>query len=131
MDATPRRTMRKGRRQERGESSGRSRNSRHSGISFKTRIKAQDPVNAMLFHNGQMNGIASGEPGMTQDNFLGALGRGPINRKYFVRDSKQRVEPRLDGVATMDRDVAADDLLKYFGIRDQALALTCESFQYL
>ncbi len=77
----------------------------------------------MMFHDGKMNGVTGRQPTMSQDNLFRALGNRPIDSKHFIDDTEQGVKSRLDGVAAVDRNVAVQDLLKHFSIRNQALAV--------
>ena len=59
----------------------------------------------MLFHDGQVNGVAGGNLPAPQDNFFRALCDSTINSQDLIDDAEQGVERRLDGVATVDGDV--------------------------
>jgi hypothetical protein len=64
---------------------------------------------------------------MPHDNFLCALCCGQINGQHLIGDAEQSVERRLDGVPTIDRDIAVQYLLEDLGIRNQALSITNQS----
>ena len=78
----------------------------------------------MMFHDGEMNGIASRKLPVPKDNLLCTLGSAPINRQHLIDNSKERIKRWLDCVATIDCNVAMQDLLQHFGIRNQALPVT-------
>ncbi len=77
----------------------------------------------MTFHDGKVNGVTGRDPPMAEDNFFRAFDDGPIDSQHLIDDAKERVKCGLDGVAAVDRNVAVQDLLKRFGIRNQALPL--------
>src|SRR6266481_6313388 len=83
-----------------------SRQALDSRESIKPRIKAQDSLDSMVFHDGQMHGITRRHLSMSHDNFLCALCCGKINGQHLVGNTEQSVERRLDGVPPTDSDVA-------------------------
>jgi hypothetical protein len=66
-----------------------------------------------------------------QNNLFRALCVGLANREYLIDDPEQSVEGRLDCISAIDGDVPVQDLLKYLGIGNQALALADQLFQQL
>src|SRR6267143_45959 len=106
-----------------------SRQARDSRESIKPRIKAQDSLDSMVFHDGQMHSITRRHFLMPHDNFLCALGCGQINGQHLVGNTEQGVERRLDGVPTIDSDVAVQYLLQDLGIRNQALSIANQLFE--
>ena len=99
------------------------------GESIESHIKGQDSVDAVLLHHRQMHGLARGEALVAKDDLLGALDSSSVNWKDFIHYIQKRVEGRLDVVAPIDGDVAVQDLLQYFRVGDQALALADQPFQ--
>jgi len=77
----------------------------------------------MVFHDGQMHSITRRHLSMSHDNFLCALYCGQINGQHLVGNTEQSVERRLDGVPTIDSDVAVQYLLQDPRIRNQALSI--------
>ena len=84
----------------------------------------------MLFHHGQVHGIARGDVSATEDDLFSALGDRTINRKHLIYHAKQYVECRLDGVAPADSYVAMQDLLENLGIGDETLPFSDQFLQY-
>jgi hypothetical protein len=99
------------------------RNALNTRKSVKPRVKAQDLLDAMLFHNGEVYGIAGGKMTVSLHNLLGPLHRCPIVRQHLINDAEQRIECRLDGVGPVDSGIAVQDFLQHLGIRYQPLAL--------
>ncbi len=62
-------------------------------------------------------------------DFLGALNIRCLYRKDLVIDSRQRIEGRLNGVASLDGHVAVENLLQYFGIGHQTHGVDDVTFQ--
>jgi hypothetical protein len=77
-----------------------------------------------------MNGVASREATVAQDNLFCALGGGTVDGEDLIHDAQYGVERKLNVVTTVDRSVTVQNLLENFSIRDQALALAHEAFQY-
>ena len=83
----------------------------------------------MVFHDGQTHSITRRHMSMTHDNFLCALCCGQINGQHLVGNTEQSVERRLDGVPTIDSDVAVQHLFEDLGIRNQALSIANQLFE--
>ena len=66
-----------------------------------------------------------------QHNLFRTLCIGLTHRKYLIDDSEQSVERGLNCIAAIDGDVTVQDLLKYLGVGNQALALADQVFQQL
>src|SRR6266571_7982416 len=106
-----------------------SREASDSGEPVKTRIKAQDSLDSMLLHDGQVHGVTGGHLSASHHNLFRAFGCGPVYGQHFIGDAKQSVECGLDGVAPVYRHIAVEYLLQDLGIRDQALPVGDEVFQ--
>src|ERR1039458_581181 len=87
-------------------------------------IKCQNSFYAVMFHDGEMHGVARGKLTVAQHNVFGALRNGSIHWQHFVAHSKQRTERRLNRLAAVNCDVAMQDLLKHLGIGNQTLPVT-------
>jgi hypothetical protein len=70
-----------------------------SGMSVESGVEAQDSANGMLFHNREMQGVASRKPRRSEDDSFCALRGNQVDRQYLIDDSQDGVECRLDGVA--------------------------------
>lgn len=52
----------------------------NSGKTVKTRIEAEDPIDAVLLHDRQVHRIAGGEAPIAQDDLFRALENEAVNR---------------------------------------------------
>src|SRR5450759_1962103 len=86
---------------------------------IKSCVETEDPLDAMLLHNGKMQGIPRRQSRRPQYDRLGALDRRQIDRKHLIDDSKHGIERRLDGLAAVDGDISMQNLLQYFYVRHQ------------
>jgi hypothetical protein len=86
-------------------------------------VEAQDSANRMLFHNREMQCPASRKPSRSEDDGFCALRRNQVDRQHLINDSQNGVECRLDAVAAVDRDLAAQDFLKDFCVGNEPNAL--------
>ena len=59
----------------------------------------------MMFHDGEMDGVASGKLPVPKDNLLGTLGNAPINCQHLIDNSEERIKRWLDCVAAVDCNV--------------------------
>ena len=86
-------------------------------------------LDSVVLHNGKMYGIARRQLPIPQYNLFRKLCDRPINSQDLIHDAEQSVEHGLDCVATVDSDVAVQDLLENLGVRNQALALGDHFFE--
>ena len=93
------------------------------GKTVEPAVEAQDPIDSLPLHDGEMEGIASREALVPEHDRLRALDDRKIDRKDLVRYRKENVEGGLDRIPSVDRDEPVEDLLKDFGVRDQPLLL--------
>jgi hypothetical protein len=84
-----------------------------------------------MLHDGEVHRISRRKMPIPQHNLFRKLCIGLSNRKYLIDDSEQSVERGLNCIAAIDGDVPVQDLLKYLGISNQALALADQRFQKL
>jgi hypothetical protein len=83
----------------------------------------------MLFHDGEMDGIARRKPTMSEDNLFGPLGGRPRNVKHLIHNPEQSIECRLDGVPAVDGGGPVQDLLQDLGVGDEPLAVIDQLFE--
>lgn len=83
----------------------------------------------MLFHDRQMHSVTRRHLSMAHENLLCALYYSQINGQHLVGNPEQSVERRLDGVPTIDSDVAVQYLLQDLGISNQALPIANQLFE--
>lgn len=103
-----------------------SRQTDDSGKTIKTRIEAEDLLDPVLPHHGQVQGIARGQLAITQNNLLGFFHRSMVNRQNLVYEREQNVKSRLNGLPAIDSYITMQDFLQDFRIRDQSLTLGYE-----
>ena len=65
----------------------------------------------MLLHNGQVQSIPRGQPGMAHDNLFRAFRRGLINGKHLICNTEQCVESWLDRISAVNCHIAMQDFL--------------------
>jgi hypothetical protein len=63
-------------------------------------------LDVVLFHNGEVDGVAGGHPLVSQANFFRSLCHGAVDGEGLVDDAEDGVERWLDGVVTVDDGVA-------------------------
>lgn len=83
----------------------------------------------MLLHDRQMQGVSGGEPRIAKDDFLGALRGRTFDGINHIGYSEKRVEGRLNGVPAIYGNVAVQNFLKHFRVRDQALTIADKTLQ--
>jgi hypothetical protein len=77
----------------------------------------------MMFHDSEMDGVTSRKLPVPENNLFRALGNSPINCQHLIDNSEEGIECWLDGIATVNCNISMQDLLKHFGICNQALAV--------
>jgi hypothetical protein len=82
-------------------------------------IETEDLVDAVLAHHGEVDSVTRGELGVANDDFSSLVGNLQIHGHYVIHHLEQDIETRLDRIATVDGDVAVEDLLQDLDIRDQ------------
>jgi hypothetical protein len=92
-------------------------------MSVEAGVEAQDSANGVLFHNREMQCVASRTPSRSEDDTFCALRGNQVDLQYLINDSQDGVGCRLDGVAAVDRDLAMQDLLKDFCVGNEPNAL--------
>jgi hypothetical protein len=75
-------------------------------MSVEAGVETQASTNRMLFHNREMQWLASRKPSRSEDDRLCAFRSSQVDRQHLINDSQNGVECRLDGIATVDRDMA-------------------------
>jgi hypothetical protein len=74
---------------------------------LKSRVKGHDSVNAMLFHNGEVYGIARRNMAAPRTICFARSAAGRSNRKHLIETPRKAVESRLDSVRPVNSNVAA------------------------
>src|SRR5580704_8505178 len=105
------------------------REPRDAGKSVEARVETQDLLDAVLLHDRQMHGVASGEFLILQHDLLGPLDRSGIDRQHLIRDTQQCIKRRLNGAAAMDRNITMKNFLQHLGVGHQPLAVADEFLQ--
>lgn len=92
------------------------------GHAVEAAVEAQDPLHAAACHDGDVEGVAGREARSAREDLCRLLDVRALDGKDLVDDSEKGVESRPDGVATVDRDVAVEDLLQDLGARHEPIA---------
>jgi len=66
---------------------------------------------------------------MAENNLLGALDGGLVDRKNLIRDSQQCIERGLNEISAANGDITMNNLLENFRVCDQTLAITDQALQ--
>jgi len=66
--------------------------------------------------------VSRREAFLTQHDPLGSLDNRLIHREYFIDDSQQCIERRLDRIRTMNGRIAVEYFLEHFGVGHQSLS---------
>jgi len=66
-----------------------------SGKTIKASIEGEDADDFLLLHDGKVNGFAGGKTRMAENNLLGALDGGLVDRENLIRDPQPDIERGL------------------------------------
>ena len=80
-------------------------------------------MHALAFHDRHMEGIARRQPPIPENDRLGAIDGGEIDREHLVDNTEEGIERRLDGIAAIDRHVPMKNFLDHFRVCHQSLAI--------
>ena len=83
----------------------------------------------MELHGCQVYRIPRRQVAVTEQDFLGSLDGRLVHRKYFVNDSQQNIERRLNGIQPFDRGITMKDFLQHFRVCHQAFSVAHQLFQ--
>ena len=72
------------------------------GETVKSSIKAQDPLDIVDLHNGEMHRISRRKRFVTEHDLLGSFDRTLVHRKYLIDNSEQSVKRRLNSIGPSD-----------------------------
>jgi hypothetical protein len=86
-------------------------------------IEAEDRLDTVLPHYGDMESIARRESPARQEFIARTLHRAEIDRQHLVDDRQEHVESRLNRVGSVDCSVPMQDLLEYLGVGDQLIPI--------
>jgi hypothetical protein len=89
-----------------------------SGITINAGIEGEDADDFLLLHGGEVNGAAGGETRMAENNLLGVLDGGLVDRENLIRHPQQGIECGLDEIRTADSDITMKNLLENSPICD-------------
>ena len=105
-------------------------NALHTGIPVKPLIEAHDLLDLMTLHHGDVERVPGRQAYGSVHDFFGTLNIRCLYWKDLVNHSRQRIEGRLNGVASLDGYVAVENLLQYLGIRHQTHSVDDVTFQH-
>ena len=77
----------------------------------ETAVEAHDPVDAVPFNHGDMDGVAGGHGLVAKEDVLGCPRVIEVDGQDVVDHAEQHVERGLDGLAACDGRVSVADLL--------------------
>jgi hypothetical protein len=90
-------------------------------------VKAEDRLNAVAFHDGDVERIASGKRGSILRDLSGTQHIGFFDWEDDVDDIQKRLKCALDGISLVDGGVAVEELLQYPRIGDQLLSRSSQT----
>jgi len=93
------------------------------GKAVEMPVEAEDVFDVMDPHDSKVNGIPCGQVWVADDDFACLLCYFEIHRQYLINDLEHDLEARLDGVASVDGDIAVEDLLQDLSIGYQSAIL--------
>lgn len=82
-----------------------------------------------MLHYRDVNSVTQGKSTIPKYDLFRAVNHRLVDWKYLINDAKQYVEGWLDAVASIYSNVSMQDLLEYFGVRNEALAIRCQLIQ--
>src|ERR1039457_4008932 len=74
-------------------------------------VEAEDGVNPVVLHDGDVDGIAGGKGGSMLRDLSGAQHVGFLHREDVVDGLQKYVKCPVDGISEVDGDVAVEDFL--------------------
>jgi len=83
----------------------------NSGQAVKVAVKAQDPLDPVVTHHRQVNGISRGQVGVADYDLACLLNDFEIDRQDLVDNLEHDLETRMDGISSVDGDVAVENFL--------------------
>jgi hypothetical protein len=92
-----------------------------TGPAVEIGVKAEDRLNAVVFHDGDVERVPSGKRGPILRDLSGAQHIGFFDCEDVVDDIQKRLKCALDGISLVDGDVAVEDFLEHFRAGDQLL----------
>ena len=102
---------------------------RDSGKAVKAGIEGQNALNAVALHHGEVHRIASGKMSTSKNNFFRTLNMAAFHSQHLIRHAQQSVECGLNRIVAVDRGIAVENFLQYFGVSHQTLALAHQFFK--
>src|ERR1700724_406480 len=94
----------------------------HSGEAVETGVIGHDVGDAVTPHQRQMQSIAGREALAREQEFLGTLEVGKLDREDLVHHSEESVEGGLNPLPLAQGIITVKDFLQNLGIGDQSLA---------
>ncbi len=85
-----------------------------------------DPLD---LHDGEVYRVSRREAFLPQYDYLGSLDCRLIHRKYFIDDSQQGIECRLNRIRALNRHIAVKDFLQHFRVGHQPLSTVYQILQ--
>ncbi len=82
----------------------------------------------MVFHDGDVEGIAGGKGGSMLDDLSGAQHVGFLHREDIVDYIQERLKRRPDPVSPVGSGIAVEDFLEHLRVGDQPLSRSNQRF---
>jgi hypothetical protein len=95
----------------------------------KSRVETHDLADSILFHYRQVYSVASRQLPISQNNLFRTFHRPTVHTQHLIDNSEQGIESGLDCVATINRNIAVQDLLQHFGVGHQSLSVGNQFFK--
>ena len=83
----------------------------NTGQTVKVAVEAHDPLDPVVAHHRQVNGISRGQIRVADDDLACLLNDLEIDRQNLVDDLEYDLETRVDGISPVDGDIAVEDFL--------------------
>jgi len=92
-------------------------------------IETQNSIDPLDLHYGEVYCVSRREAFLTQHDPPGSLDCRLIDRKYFIDDSQQSVERRLNRIRPLNRHIAVKYFLQHFRVGHQPFSTVYQFFQ--
>jgi len=92
-------------------------------------IEAQDPLDAVTFHNRDMKSVPRRKRPSAEEDVPGPLNVSPVDWKHVVDHTKHCIEGWLYRVPTVDGSIAVENLLQDFGVSHEAFIASYKTLE--
>ena len=92
-------------------------------------IETKNSIDPLDLHDGEVDCVSRREAFLAQHDRLGSLDRRMVHRKYFINDSQQSIERRLNRIRPLNRHIAMEYFLQRFSVGHQPLSIIYQFLQ--